>query len=265
MFGRVGAVLRAGLPCQAWSSPPIPALDGWRPSCPGRGKGGRRRLRARRSHPMMAGAYPASTFTGYDSRAASIGRPAEATADAGLRGARPGSPSRARRRVPRRRVRPDRRVRLPARHGPWVTAAAHIRQALADDGTFLSWSPAAAVDLTGSLNPVGRLYYAFYTCCACQAPWRRSRRGTRGAGGGGPPSLSLTPPPTPACPCLPHLPLLPLISLRTPVSIRPTVHTARAPRSRRPHRGARPARSPAGLPDKARSAPARGARPRVRV
>jgi hypothetical protein len=44
-----------------------------------------------------------------------------------------------------------------------VAAAAHIRRALAEDGTFLLVEPAAADDLTGNLNPVGRLYYAFST------------------------------------------------------------------------------------------------------
>ncbi len=47
--------------------------------------------------------------------------------------------------------------------GQPVAAAARIRQALADDGTFLLVEPAAADDLAGNLNPVGRVYYAFST------------------------------------------------------------------------------------------------------
>jgi hypothetical protein len=48
---------------------------------------------------------------------------------------------------------------------PRITEAAarHIREALADDGTWLLVEPAAADDLAGNLNPVGRIYYALST------------------------------------------------------------------------------------------------------
>ena len=42
-------------------------------------------------------------------------------------------------------------------------AARHIRQSLASDGTWLIVEPAAADDLAGNLNPVGRIYYNFST------------------------------------------------------------------------------------------------------
>jgi hypothetical protein len=47
--------------------------------------------------------------------------------------------------------------------GQPAAAAGHIRQALSGEGTWLLVEPAAADDLAGNLNPVGRLYYAFST------------------------------------------------------------------------------------------------------
>ena len=47
--------------------------------------------------------------------------------------------------------------------GQPAAAARHIRQALAPDGTWLIVEPAAADELSGNLNPVGRIYYAFST------------------------------------------------------------------------------------------------------
>ena len=45
--------------------------------------------------------------------------------------------------------------------GDPLSAAKHIRQALADDGTWMVVEPAAADDVPGNLNPVGRIYYNF--------------------------------------------------------------------------------------------------------
>ena len=42
-------------------------------------------------------------------------------------------------------------------------AAAHIKQALKDDGTMMIVEPMAGDDLSDNLNPVGRVYYAFST------------------------------------------------------------------------------------------------------
>jgi 2-polyprenyl-3-methyl-5-hydroxy-6-metoxy-1,4-benzoquinol methylase len=47
--------------------------------------------------------------------------------------------------------------------GDPVGAAAHIRQAIAPDGSWLIVEPFAQDDLAGNLNPVGRVYYNFST------------------------------------------------------------------------------------------------------
>ena len=45
--------------------------------------------------------------------------------------------------------------------GDPLSAAKHIRGAIADDGTWMVVEPAAADDVAGNLNPVGRVYYNF--------------------------------------------------------------------------------------------------------
>ena len=45
--------------------------------------------------------------------------------------------------------------------GDPLSAARHIRRALAADGTWMVVKQAAADDVTGNLNPVGRIYYNF--------------------------------------------------------------------------------------------------------
>jgi ubiquinone/menaquinone biosynthesis C-methylase UbiE len=47
--------------------------------------------------------------------------------------------------------------------GDPLSAAKHIRQALKPDGTWLVVEPAAADDVAGNMNPVGRAYYSFST------------------------------------------------------------------------------------------------------
>jgi ubiquinone/menaquinone biosynthesis C-methylase UbiE len=47
--------------------------------------------------------------------------------------------------------------------GDPLTAAQHIRQALAPDGTWMIVEPAAQDDPVDNLNPVGRVYYGFST------------------------------------------------------------------------------------------------------
>ena len=44
--------------------------------------------------------------------------------------------------------------------GDPLGAATHIREALAPDGTWMIVEPAAADDVAGNLNPLGRLYYS---------------------------------------------------------------------------------------------------------
>jgi ubiquinone/menaquinone biosynthesis C-methylase UbiE len=47
--------------------------------------------------------------------------------------------------------------------GDPLGAAKHVRQALKPDGTWLVVEPAAADDIAGNMNPVGRTYYSFST------------------------------------------------------------------------------------------------------
>ncbi|HEY2553351.1 MAG TPA: class I SAM-dependent methyltransferase [Streptosporangiaceae bacterium] len=47
--------------------------------------------------------------------------------------------------------------------GDPLAAARHVRQALKPDGTWLIVEPAAADDVAGNMNPVGRMYYSFST------------------------------------------------------------------------------------------------------
>ena len=90
---------------------------------------------------IMAEAYPASTFVGFDyhdgvDRAPRARAEGRACATAWLRG-------RLRAGLPRHRLRPRHHVRLPARHGRPGGAARHVREALADDGTWLIVEPFA--------------------------------------------------------------------------------------------------------------------------
>ena len=111
---------------------------------------------------IMAAAFPASSFTGYDYHDRSIEHAGKAAADAGLS-------ERVRFAVAAADSFPgtgyDLVTAFDCLHdmGHPVTAAAHVREALAPDGTFLLVEPAAADDMAGNLNPVGRLYYAFST------------------------------------------------------------------------------------------------------
>ncbi len=111
---------------------------------------------------IMAEAFPTSTFTGYDYHGRSVEHASKAAADAGLG-------DRVRFAVAPADAFPgtgyDLITAFDCLHdmGHPVAAAARIRQALADDGTFLLVEPAAADDLDGNLNPVGRVYYAFST------------------------------------------------------------------------------------------------------
>jgi SAM-dependent methyltransferase len=109
---------------------------------------------------LLAEAYPNSTFAGFDYHDRSIEWARKAASDAGV----------------------SDRVRFEAAPadafggdgydlvatfdcfhdlGDPAGAAAHIRRALADDGTWLLVEPAAGDRLEDNLNPVGRLYYGF--------------------------------------------------------------------------------------------------------
>ena len=108
---------------------------------------------------IMAGAFPRSTFVGYDIHAESIVAAEKAAAEAGVAD----------------RVRfevadavsfdgtgYDLVCFFDALHdmGDPVGAAAHARAALADGGTVMLVEPAAGDRVEDNLNPVGRAYYA---------------------------------------------------------------------------------------------------------
>ena len=106
---------------------------------------------------IMADAYPASDFRGFDYHGESI---AAATQKADQR---------ARFEVASAQDFPgtgyDLVTTFDCLHdmGDPVSAARHIRQALADDGTWLLVEPFAGDTVEENLNPVGRVYYAVST------------------------------------------------------------------------------------------------------
>jgi 2-polyprenyl-3-methyl-5-hydroxy-6-metoxy-1,4-benzoquinol methylase len=110
---------------------------------------------------LMAQAFPASDFVGYDFHPGSI---AAATAHARAHG------------VANVRFEVGRAQDFPGEGYDLVTcfdclhdmgdpqaAAAHVRKALAPDGTWMVVEPAAGNALEDNLNPVGRLYYSAST------------------------------------------------------------------------------------------------------
>ncbi len=117
---------------------------------------------------LMALAFPASSFVGSDYHVESIETARQRAADAGVsaRAKFETAPASA----------------FPGDHYDLVTmfdclhdmgdpagVAAHIRDALADDGTWMIVEPAAGDRVEDNLNPVGRAYYAFSTllCTPC--------------------------------------------------------------------------------------------------
>jgi ubiquinone/menaquinone biosynthesis C-methylase UbiE len=111
---------------------------------------------------LMAKAYPASRFTGFDYHEASIQRAREAAAEAGLS-------DRVRFETSAAKDFPgdgyDLVCIFDALHdmGDPVGAAAHIRSKLKPDGTWLLVEPFANASLDDNLNPVGRIFYAAST------------------------------------------------------------------------------------------------------
>jgi 2-polyprenyl-3-methyl-5-hydroxy-6-metoxy-1,4-benzoquinol methylase len=111
---------------------------------------------------LMAQAYPAARVTGFDYHAASIQRAAEAAGEAGVG-------DRVRFEVASAQDFPgsgyDLVTVFDALHdmGDPVGAAAHVRQALAPDGTWMIVEPFAEDQVEGNLNPVGRIFYSAST------------------------------------------------------------------------------------------------------
>ena len=111
---------------------------------------------------LLAKAFPKSTFVGFDYHEPSIRRAREAAAAAGVS-------TNTAFDVGTAKDFPGRDYELVACFdclhdmGDPKGAAAHIRQALKPDGTFMLVEPFAQDDLKDNLNPVGRLYYSAST------------------------------------------------------------------------------------------------------
>ena len=110
---------------------------------------------------VMAKAFPNAHFTGFDYHAPSIECARKAAAEAGV--AKNTSFE-----VASAKTYPgkyDLVAFFDCLHdmGDPVGASAHVRESLQPDGTWMIVEPAARDELSGNLNPVGRIYYAAST------------------------------------------------------------------------------------------------------
>ncbi|HEX8456571.1 MAG TPA: class I SAM-dependent methyltransferase [Pyrinomonadaceae bacterium] len=111
---------------------------------------------------LMAQSYPASHFVGYDYHAGSIEMARQRAADAGLA-------DRVKFEVARAKDYPgdnyDFVAFFDSLHdmGDPQGAAAHVRESLAPDGTWMIVEPFAGDKVEDNLNPVGRIYYSAST------------------------------------------------------------------------------------------------------
>ncbi|HEY7210518.1 MAG TPA: class I SAM-dependent methyltransferase [Bryobacteraceae bacterium] len=111
---------------------------------------------------LMAQAYPAAEFHGFDYHDASIERARERARQAGVA-------DRVKFEVAPAQSFPgsgyDFVACFDCLHdmGDPVGAAKHVRQALASDGTWMIVEPFAGDDVSSNLNPVGRIYYSAST------------------------------------------------------------------------------------------------------
>lgn len=117
---------------------------------------------------VMAQAYPASHFTGYDFHEPSITAARERAAQAGVDGHVSFDVGQAKD-FPGHGF--DLIAFFDCLHdmGDPVGAAAHVRQALKEDGTWMIVEPFAGDEVAANLNPVGRVYYSASTmiCTPC--------------------------------------------------------------------------------------------------
>jgi ubiquinone/menaquinone biosynthesis C-methylase UbiE len=138
----------------------LPALDGVVAKLRAGGKGADLGCGLGASTVLLAQAYPQSRFTGSDYHERSIELARKRAADAGVADRT------------QFEVAPaagfsgtgyDFITTFDCLHdmGDPLSAAKHIRSAIADDGTWMVVEPAAADDVSGNLNPVGRVYYGF--------------------------------------------------------------------------------------------------------
>jgi SAM-dependent methyltransferase len=139
----------------------LPALDGVVPKLNAGGKVADVGCGHGISTIVMAQAFPNTQFYGFDYHPGSIGRARSLAEEAGLPNVTfevataktyPGSNY-------------DLVTFFDCLHdmGDPVGAAAHVRDTLAPGGTWMIVEPQAADDLSGNLNPVGRIYYAAST------------------------------------------------------------------------------------------------------
>ena len=111
---------------------------------------------------LMAKAYPASTFRGFDYHQGSIDAARKAASEAGVS-------DRASFEVASAKDYPgtdyDLVCHFDCLHdmGDPVGAATHTRRSLAADGTWLLVEPFAQDDVPGNLNPIGRVFYGAST------------------------------------------------------------------------------------------------------
>lgn len=116
---------------------------------------------------ILAKAYPRSTFVGFDYHAASIDQARRRAAAAGVG-------ERARFEVASAKTFPgsyDLITFFDCLHdmGDPVGAATHVRQSLADGGTWMLVEPRAGDQVQDNLNPVGRIFYSVSTLVCTQA------------------------------------------------------------------------------------------------
>jgi SAM-dependent methyltransferase len=108
---------------------------------------------------ILADAYPRSSFVGYDYHPESIERARAAAVQAGLA-------DRVRFEIAGATDYPGRGYDLVAMFdclhdmGDPVGAARHVRDSLAEDGTWLVVEPSAGDSVSDNLNPVGRVFYS---------------------------------------------------------------------------------------------------------
>ena len=111
---------------------------------------------------LMAQAYPASKFRGFDYHAESVERATQNAKKAGVA-------DRVTFEVAPAKSFPGKDYDLVAFFdclhdmGDPAGAAGHVRQALAPDGTWMIVEPFAGDDVASNLNPVGRIYYSAST------------------------------------------------------------------------------------------------------
>ncbi|RZT84594.1 methyltransferase family protein [Pseudonocardia sediminis] len=157
----------------------IPALDGVEAKLTGGGRVADVGCGHGASTTLLAGAFPRTRVSGSDYHSASIDRARKRTAEAGLSDRTSFEVATA---ATFGGSGYDLVTTFDSLHdmGDPLAAARHIREAVADDGTWLIVEPIAGDTVAENLNPVGRVYYSFssYLC----VPNAKSQGGTHTLG-----------------------------------------------------------------------------------